>query len=125
MSTMPQTTRRVKSRRPLQPATGSCRWVVQPGSGPCPHPGVLVITSKRARGETVSDTYAVTENRDGGKLLGYRLTKPDGTVYDLPADLSACDCPDYTINRAHAQTPELRACKHCKALRKALAELES
>ena len=99
------------------------RVTVQPGTAPVPHPGVLVITSNRAKGETVTEAYAVTENRDGGKLLGWRLTKADGTVYDLPADLSSCDCPDYVHNRAYAQTAELRACKHCKALKKALAEI--
>jgi hypothetical protein len=106
------------------PASGSCRRVVQPGIGCCPHPGCLVITARRSGGASVSEAYTLTENRQDGRLLGYRLRKADGTVYDLPADLSSCDCPDFTVNRAHAPTAELRLCKHCRGLRQALAALE-
>jgi hypothetical protein len=113
-----------KSRRRLQPATGTARWAVQPGTGPCPHPGCLVITARRSRGQTVSEAYTLTENREEGRLLGYRLRKADGTAYDLPADLTGCDCPDFAVNRAHAATAELRLCKHCRAVRQALAALD-
>jgi hypothetical protein len=66
----------------------------------------------------------VTENRQDGTLLGYRLAKRDGTAYDLTADLQTCDCPDFTQNRAHAEAAELRLCKHCRGLAAALAALE-
>jgi hypothetical protein len=47
-------------------------------------------------------------------------------VYDIDtkAEPWVCDCPDYTWNRAEAQTPETRVCKHCKALAVALRALE-
>jgi len=107
--------------RNLQPATGSVRWAAQPTAR---HPGCLVITANRSKGETVTETYLVHANRDGGQLVGYRLQKKCGKVYDLPATLDSCDCPDFVHGRAHATTPELRACKHCRALRQALAALE-
>src|SRR4051794_24772294 len=95
-----------RKRRNLQPATGTSRWATQPGIGRNAHPGVLVITAKLSKGKTVSESYTITENRPEGDLLGYRLTKQDGTVYDLTADLTTCDCPDFTVNRAHTTTPE-------------------
>jgi hypothetical protein len=49
-------------------------------------------------------TTGDAQNRQDGDLLGYQLTKQDGTVYDLAADLSTCDCPDFTANRTDATT---------------------
>jgi hypothetical protein len=121
MSTVasPHPVRKPRERRPLAPVTGTCRWLVQPGAGPCPHPGCLSITCRRpSDGSEVTETYLVAENRDGVALAGYRLTKPDGTAYDLPADFSACDCPDAVYA---AERPG--GCKHRKALAKALADL--
>ncbi len=113
--------RQRKSRKPLTPATGLVRWAVQPSLNG--EPGVLVISAKRNNGETVSEGYTVLENRDRGQLVGYQLEKADGTVYDLTANLSSCDCPDYTCNRANATTLELRLCKHCRGLKAALIKL--
>jgi hypothetical protein len=114
---------RVKSGR-LAPATrtvhGGCRWAVQPGTGPALHPGVLVITSTDARGQQNVGTFVVSEHRDGGLLTGYRLEKPDGTAYDLPADLSSCDCPDHCF---HPERPG--GCRHMRALAAALKALEN
>jgi hypothetical protein len=52
----------------------------------------------------------------GGRCTSFRLTKfGTGEVYDLPRDLSGCDCPDQTYR------PERPGgCKHMAALRKAL-----
>jgi hypothetical protein len=92
---------------------------VQPGLGPVAHPGVLVITTvDQDTGELVSTAYVVTENIDGICLAGYSLTKPDGTVYDIPANFSSCDCPDSDF---HPERPG--GCKHRKVLRAALAAL--
>jgi hypothetical protein len=110
-------------RRPhnaTRPVSGGCRWAVQPGTGKTAHPGVLVITSADARGQVNVGTFVVHAHQDGGRLLGYRLEKPDGTAYDLPADLSSCDCPDGTF---HPERPG--GCRHQKALRAALAALEN
>jgi len=101
--------------------TGVCRWALQPSlTG---EPGYLVITAQRSTGKPVTESYTVTENRDGGQLLGYRLTKPDGDSYDLPASLTECSCPDFTINRVMAESADLRLCKHCKAVNAALVKL--
>jgi hypothetical protein len=112
------TMKTTRKRRTLQPATGSSRWAVRPSlTG---RPGRLVITFKLANGTEVTETYIVTENRQDGTLLGYRLTKRDGTAYDL----LSCDCPAFTQNRTQAETAELRLCKHCRGLAAALAALE-
>jgi hypothetical protein len=52
----------------------------------------------------------------GDRCTGFRLTKfGTGEVYDLPRDLSSCDCPDHTFR------PERPGgCKHMQALRQAL-----
>jgi hypothetical protein len=120
MSNTTTASRPVKPRRPLTPATGSCRWLIQPGLAGTP--GLLSITVKVAGGKKeVSEVYAVTAHKEAG----YRLTKPDGTAYDLSPgpEFWECECGDYTFNRAHATTPETRECKHCRGVRKALAEL--
>ncbi len=118
MSTVSRTRR---SRKPLTPATGSVRWAVQPSMNG--EPGVLVITAKRSNGQLVSEAYTVSENRDRGQLVGYRLEKPDGVVYDLTANLMDCSCPDFVCNRANAETEDLRKCKHCRGLKVALIKL--
>jgi hypothetical protein len=94
-----------KARRPVKPVSGSCRWVVQMTDA---HPGVLLINGM---------PYLVREHRTDGCLTGYALVKADGTVYDLPPDLSSCDCPDATF------TDRPGGCKHRKALQAALAAL--
>ena len=119
---MANSTKTRKSRKPLQPAKGSCRWVVQPSlTG---KPGVLSITSELDSGN-VTEAYSLTEFKADGVLLGYHLTKADGTAYDIQPgkEVWECDCLDYIYNRARARTAELRECKHCKAVRKALAKL--
>lgn len=117
------TSRRNRKPRTLTPATGRFRWLVKPGVGG--QPGWLKISVMRSSGEAVAEIYRVAENRDAGTLLGYRLTKKDGTTYDLAIgpDVWELDCPDYVHGRAHATTPETRECKHCRAVRQATATL--
>jgi hypothetical protein len=123
MSTVTSPPRAVKAGgtcRPhvaTKPAAGRWRWAAQPGVGPVTHPGVLIITGEDPKtGKPVSTAYVVRENLDGLCLAGWSLTKPDCTVYDLPADFSTCDCPDHTY---HPERPG--GCRHMKALRAALA----
>lgn len=51
--------------------------------------------------------------------LGYRLhgrnRRGEETIYDLPADLTTCDCGDYTF-RCDRRVDH--ACKHISALKK-------
>jgi hypothetical protein len=99
-----------KPRKPYlatTPVTGTWRWAAQP-------------TDKRT-GQPRATAYLVHPVRDYGRLVGWRLEKPGGVVYDLAADLSTCDCPDGTY---HPERPE-GGCKHRKALRAALAALVS
>jgi hypothetical protein len=110
-----------RKRRPLQPATGSCRWAARPTAT---QPGELVITAILGNGQEVTESYTVADNCQDGNLLGYRLTKQDNTTYDLPVSLNDCSCPDFVYNRAHATTVDLRLCKHCRGLAVALAALE-
>jgi hypothetical protein len=92
------------------PATGSCRWAVQPTET---HPGCLVLTTPdRRTGKPASQAYLVSPVLDGGRLVGWTLRKTDGTAYDLPADLSTCDCPDFTF---HPERPG--GCKYSRALK--------
>jgi hypothetical protein len=98
------------------PATGTLRWALQPTDT---HPGCLVITSlDRRTGKPVSTAYLVSSVLDNGRLIGWTLKKTDGTAYDLPADLSSCDCPDACFR------PERPGgCRHMKALAAGLKAL--
>ena len=63
--------------------------------------------------DRVREVYQVDENLDGLCLLGYRLTKADGTVYDIDATEPhwRCDCPD-----AEWRPDRDGGCKHRRAL---------
>jgi hypothetical protein len=99
------------------PATGSCRWAVQPTES---HPGCLVLTTLDKRtGKPVSQAYLVSPVLDGGRLVGWSLRKQGAAeVYDIPADFSSCDCPDGTY---HSERPG--GCKHARALKAGLKAL--
>jgi hypothetical protein len=116
MSSLTATPRFRKPSIATRPATGSVRWAVQPTDT---HPGCLVITSADARGKVTVSASLVYVVVEYGRVLGYQLRKADGTIYDLAADLSSCDCPDATF---HPERPG--GCKHQKALKAALAALE-
>jgi hypothetical protein len=83
------------------------------------HPGCLIITSTDARGKRTCNAYLVRVVIKYGRVIGYQLKKADGTVYDLAADLSSCDCRDATF---HPERPD-GGCKHRKALAAALKTL--
>ena len=97
----------IKTRRATTPATGTARWVTRPNAE---HVGGVLAINGTA--------YEVLPLFDGAALVGYRLLKADATMYDLPADLSGCDCPDHAF---HPERPG--GCKHMSALRAALAAL--
>jgi hypothetical protein len=113
---MPQT---MTCERVLKPATGTARWLQRPDEFLCEN-GVLAIEGV---------PYIVSPVRQPGKvrikdrpIVGWRLCKADGTVYDLTPASPAwqCDCPDWIFNRACAVEPELRECRHCRSLKAAL-----
>jgi hypothetical protein len=96
-----------KFRKATKAASGLCRWLTKPNADHAG--GVLQINGTR---------YEVLPLFDDQARVGYRLLKADGTMYDLTADLSGCDCPDHTF---HPERPG--GCKHMQALRAALAAL--
>jgi hypothetical protein len=93
-----------KSRQP-RPVRGTARWLCRPdlhGLG-----GVLEVNGQ---------SYELLPLYTDDTLDGYRLLKADGAMYDLPRDLSTCDCPSRTFR------PDV-ACKHMLALKAAFAHL--
>lgn len=104
-------------RKPLAPVSVAAKFISgadrQSVLDGC---AVLSIT-----GEDGAETpYWCKAHMDGERCLGFRLTKL-GTkdFYDLPRDLSGCDCADsiYRNDRPGG-------CKHQAALRQALPTLK-
>jgi hypothetical protein len=68
----------------------------------------LAITNKHGQ----TGWYWLSVLTDGkGTTLGYRLLVdgPDGIMYDIPADLGSCECPDHCFRGV--------ACKHIRCIR--------
>ena len=107
MATVTDPRNPLKTRPATRPAAGLCRWLAKPSAE---HAGGVLSINGTA--------YDVLPLLDGDSLAGYRLLKADSTMYDLPADLSSCDCPDHCY---HPERPG--GCKHMAALKVALAAL--
>jgi hypothetical protein len=92
------------SATPIDTAPGVCRWILQPAGR---RPGILSINGK---------TYLFEVLRHSDQPYGFRLSREgDGQAeYQLPTDLSACDCYD----ALHKARPG--GCKHRRALAAAL-----
>jgi hypothetical protein len=90
--------------------SGACRWLARPNARR--EGGVLSVNGT---------AYEVFPLFDDNALVGYRLVKADGTMYDVGVAGPhgwTCDCPDATFR------PERPGgCKHVRALRAALAAL--
>jgi hypothetical protein len=76
--------------------------------GPCAlipagQPGQITINGDAYRLAYISHEF--------GQVDGYQILKADGTVYDVSADLSTCDCPDGTYRIREG------GCRHCVAIR--------
>ena len=89
-----------RTRKPLQPVSGVCRWLVQPIPVRDYFVGVLRI----------NETEYTATIQPG---QGVRLTKPDGEQYHIDLTNGSCDCPDHQYRG--------RQCKHSKAVMAALA----
>jgi hypothetical protein len=87
--------------KPLTPVSGGAR-VLRP-----------VGTVNDAVGEiSINDhAYYLTRLQDGYRLTGFDARRQQVTTYDLPLDLSTCDCPDGAFR---SERPG--GCKHRKAL---------
>lgn len=99
------------NHEPQPPVRGACRWLHTPilpaDLPPNGLPGLLWIEAQTQRGR-VGECYMLTPIAEAGRLLGWRLTKSDGTCYDVDGVHGSCDCPDSQFRH--------RPCKHCRAL---------
>lgn len=87
-------------RRPIAP----CRLV------PAGLAGEVEIEDGR-RTVRYALSYVVRLDAEGwAEIDGYRLSKADGTVYDIPEDLTSCDCGDATFRQREG------GCRHRQAL---------
>jgi hypothetical protein len=91
----------VRVRKPLTPVNGSVR-VLRPVGTVAPNAGEILINGK---------PYYFTRHATGYRLTGYDDRKGEVTTYDLPLDLSSCDCPDGTYR---GERPG--GCKHRRAI---------
>jgi hypothetical protein len=90
------------------PATGTV-GVLRPLGAVNPTTGEIRINGKACY---------LTVLPGGYRLTGYDARKSEVTVYDLPADLSCCDCPDHTFRGPRPDG----GCKHMRALARLRAE---
>lgn len=98
-----------RTRKPAAPVHGSCRWLLQPAGA---RPGMLSINGV---------AYLVEILRDASQPYAFRLSRQDlrhGAEYQLPTDLSSCDCPDAVYREDRPG-----GCKHRRALTVALSAL--
>ncbi len=107
---------RARQRKPLPPVNVTARFV-----GGATRQDVIdgaAVLSIATGDDTDRDesAYWCRAIFAGDVCTGFRLTKfGTGEVYDLPRDLSSCDCPDHTYR---GERPG--GCKHMAALRQAL-----
>jgi hypothetical protein len=87
-------------RKPLPPVTGTAR-VLRPVGDVTPDTGKVLINGK---------PYYLSVLEGGFRLTGYDPRREEVTVYDLPSDLSSCDCADATYRTRPG------GCKHVRAL---------
>jgi hypothetical protein len=98
---MNATATRKPRQRQLKPATGAVR-MLRPLGAVNDSTGEVLISGK---------TYYLSWHATSFRLTGWDEKEQQVTVYDLPIDLSGCDCPDATYN---SERPG--GCKHRKAL---------
>jgi hypothetical protein len=81
-----------RQSKPLQPVEGGAR-LLRPVGSVTPDTGEIRITAQTKAGLVVTDYY-LTLTGTGFRLTGFDRKRDKVTVYDLPTDLSSCDCPD-------------------------------
>jgi hypothetical protein len=99
-------------RSPVKAVSGACRWVRRIA---WPYPGLLAINGVEYA------VHPLTGDLSGPTIppVGYHLVnRKSGRWYDVNADLADCTCPDFVFRRAQIDP---KGCKHCAALRVALA----
>lgn len=100
-----------RTNKALKAVTGTCRWLARIGSDPTsPNVGLVSINGRR---------YLLGKAEDAYLLLAVDVdARGERGDYQLPADLSSCDCKDH-LHRSH-QRPDGK-CKHQKAIAALLA----
>src|SRR5262245_32996320 len=93
---------KAKGRKPLAPASGSVKALRPIGD----------VNDQAGEIEINGRPYYLALRGTCYTLTGYDARKAQVTSYDLPADLSGCDCPDATFRDEREG-----GCKHRKALR--------
>jgi hypothetical protein len=105
----------IRSRKPLQrvAVTGKCEASISELIQ-----GVAVLTivnGEHTNLDVLGYWCKAVLDRDG-KINSFELTKfGSGVRYELPADLSDCDCPDHTYREERPG-----GCRHMQAMRQAL-----
>src|SRR5262245_7591918 len=95
-----------RKRKAPQPVSGTCRWIGgAPSLAALDNGNAMLLIAPEGK---QPQAYHAQRLTDGGKVLGYRLTKAGvvETTYDVDAETWACDCPDAT----HTDRPG--GCKH-------------
>lgn len=108
-------TRKPRQRKPLEPISGTVK-LLRPVGDVNDRTGEILIIAQTKRGPVESQLY-LTYTGSGYRLTGWDSEANAVKVYDLPLDLSSCDCPDHTYCPERPQ-----GCKHQKSIRKLIAE---
>src|SRR4051794_36376821 len=91
---------------PLPPVSGNVKVLQEVGTvGPAENrTGEIAVNDK---------PYLIRCADTAYQLFGWDERKQQPTHYDVSADCTSCDCPDF-VSRAHRREDGL--CKHCKAV---------
>ena len=89
-----------KTRKPLLPVSGSVK-VLRPFGEVNDTTAEIAVNGKASY---------LSRHATGFRLVGWDDRKEAVALYDLPLDLSSCDCPDATYRDREG------GCKHQKAL---------
>lgn len=107
-----------RKRGPVNPVAPSWAWIQRPlwpcDLAPAGLPGMLLINGVPYMLVIHADLMPAGPS----VTTSFRLIKCDGTLYDLLPNCSACDCADATFR---SERPG--GCKHCVAVRQALAAI--
>ena len=104
------------TRRRILPVRLSEATVLSRAVCPCEMQPVGIPGLVSINGQTYTLAYNATLPEVGEPVIhGYRLTSTESyKSYDLPADLSTCDCPDWFFRRNTVAHPR---CKHQLSMR--------
>jgi hypothetical protein len=97
----PRKPRKPRTKKPLEPVSGTVR-VLRPLGDVASNVGEIAINDQE---------YYLARHATGFRLTGFDQQHGTVTVYDLPLNLSSCDCKDAIYREERPG-----GCKHRKAL---------